>query len=66
MDILKIPQIFSASSGISGSAQLIEQLCKNIVNIDPSLPEYQQRKEQIKNVFEQINNFKDQLQSLLG
>jgi hypothetical protein len=66
MQPLDIPNIMAAGSGIKGAGLLIESFCNNIVSTSPSSAEFQQKKQEIENTFDKINDFRDQIKSLLG
>lgn len=62
----KVAQIWAAGAGVNGAGQVIEPLTRAISTLNPSSPEFQQRKEEINNQFDQIDNFREQLKTLLG
>jgi hypothetical protein len=66
MDIGVIPQICGVGNSISTAGKVIDQLCQSIATLEKGTPDFGQREAQINNLFDQIENYKDQLKNLLG
>lgn len=64
--MLDITGIFSVGGGVKGAGLLMESLCQSITGTSQGSPDFLQRKQEIENTFDKINDLRDQLRTLLG
>ncbi len=66
MSAINVPDIIAACSGVNAAGQVVDQLCRSLVNIDNQSDDYQNRKQEVFDCFNKIDIFQGQLKNLLG